>query len=78
MKTISLDLRDRDDKSQVETLSGTFDAADLEMLDQFGVAIARLQASTLVKRGMPAITKPTIQGIIICSGNAQMPRLVSR
>ncbi|HEY4698647.1 MAG: hypothetical protein A3J49_16045 [Gallionellales bacterium RIFCSPHIGHO2_02_FULL_57_16] len=55
MNPITLTIRDKD-SNLIETISGTFESADLDLLNQFVVAMARVRGTALLKRGMPAMT----------------------
>lgn len=47
----------REDGTHVEDVSGRFTTADLALLDSFTGFVSRVRASSLLVRGMPAITK---------------------
>lgn len=55
MNPITFALHDNDN-NLIETISRTFETADLDILNKFVAAMARVRGSTLIKRGMPAIT----------------------
>jgi len=52
---ITLTLRDKDN-NPIETISTTFQPADLDLLNQFVSATLRVRESRLLTRGLPAIT----------------------
>lgn len=55
MQTTSLTLQDSEDKV-VATVSGTFDADDIALLQRFVAAMARVRGTALFRRGLPSIT----------------------
>jgi hypothetical protein len=55
MNSITFALHDKDN-NLIETISRTFETADLDILSKFVAAMSRVRGSALIKRGIPAIT----------------------
>lgn len=64
MKTVSLTLRDSEDKP-VASISGDFTVEDLALLKRFTSAMKRVRGTALLKRGLPAITNMRWSGAVM-------------